>query len=87
MFPHKTAYFLDNSHDTLKNADDSKFHVTKLNPWKLNFQNQPMIAGDEIKVNVILANKYKVKAWISSSRSLTFLSTVYSFTDMPTLSG
>ena len=32
MFPHKTAYFLDNSHDTLKNADDSKFHITKLNP-------------------------------------------------------
>ena len=62
MFPHKTAYFLDNSHDTLKNADDSKFHITKLNPWKLNFQNQPIIAGDEIKVNVILANKYKVKA-------------------------
>ena len=32
LFPHKTAYFSDNSHDALKNADDSKFHITKLNP-------------------------------------------------------
>ena len=51
---------MNNSHDTLKNADDWKFHLTKLNPWKLTFW-QPIIAGDEIKVNVTLANKYKVK--------------------------
>ena len=53
---------MDNSHDALKNADDSKFHITKLNPWKLIFRKQPIIAGDEIKVSVILTTKYKVKA-------------------------
>ena len=62
IFPHKTAYFSNNSHDALKNADDSKFHKTKLNPWKLTFRKQPIIAVDEIKVNVILASKCKVKA-------------------------
>ena len=30
----------------------------------MTFRKQPIIAGDEIKVNVILANKYKVKAKI-----------------------
>ena len=53
---------MDNSHGALKNADDSKFHITKLNPSKLTFRKQPIIAGDDIKVNVILANRYKVKA-------------------------
>ena len=53
---------MDNSHNALKNANDSKFHITKLNPWKLTFRKQPKIAGGEIKVNVILANKYIVKA-------------------------
>ena len=38
------------------------FHITKLNPWKLTFQKQPIITGDEIKVSVILATKYEVKA-------------------------
>ena len=47
---------------THMNADDSKFHITKLIPWKLTFGKQPIIAGDEIKVNVILTTKYKVKA-------------------------
>ena len=61
IFPHKTAYFSDNSHDALKNADDLKFHITKLYPWKLIFRKQPIIAGDEIRVNVILTTKYKVK--------------------------
>ena len=28
----------------------------------MNFRKETIIAGDEIKVNVILANKYKVKA-------------------------
>ena len=55
MFPHKTAYFSDNSHDVLKNADDSNFHITI-------FRKQPIIAGYEIKVNVILTTKQKVKA-------------------------
>ena len=53
---------MNNLHGALKNAHDSKFHITKLNPWKLTFRKQPVIAGDEIKVNVILATKYKVKA-------------------------
>ena len=63
LFPHKTAYFSNNSHDAYKNAhDSSKFNITKLNPWKLTFWKQTVIAEDEIKVSVILANKYKVKA-------------------------
>ena len=62
-FLHKTAYFLNSSNDAYKNADDnSKFHITKVNRWKFNFWKQPIIAEDEIKVSVILANKYKVKA-------------------------
>ena len=62
LFSPKTAYFSNNSHDALKNSDDSKFHITKLNPSKLTFQKQPIIAVDEIKDNVIPANKYEVKA-------------------------
>ena len=62
IIPDKTAYFSNNSHDSLKNADDSKFHITKLNPWKSTFQKQPITARDEIKANVILATIYKVKA-------------------------
>ena len=46
LFPHKTAYFSNNSHNAYKNADGK----------------QPVIAKDEIKVSVILANKYEVKA-------------------------
>ena len=63
LFPHKTAYFSNSSHDAYKNADgNSKFNITKLNTWKLVFWKQPVIAKDEIKVSVILANKYEVKA-------------------------
>ena len=63
LFPHKTAYFSNNSHNPYKTADgNSKFNITKLNPWKLTFWKQPVIAKDEIKVSVILANKYEVKA-------------------------
>ena len=63
MFPHKAAIFSSNSNDAYKNLDgNSKFHITKLNPWKLNFWKQPIIAEDEIKVSVIIVNKYKVKA-------------------------
>ena len=53
---------MDNSYDALKNTSDSKFHITKLNPWKMIFWKQPIIAGDEIKVSAILTTKYKVKA-------------------------
>ena len=32
LFPHKTAYFLNNFHNAYKNADgDSMFNITKLN--------------------------------------------------------
>ena len=38
LFPHKTAYFSNNSHDAYKNVDgNAKFNITKLNPWKLTF--------------------------------------------------
>ena len=60
--PHKTAYFSNNSHDARKNGDASKFRITKLNPWKLSFRKQPIIAGYGIKLSVILATKYKAKA-------------------------
>ena len=53
---------MNNLHDALKNAEDSKLHITKLNPRKLTFRKQPITAGDEIKVNLIVANKYKVNA-------------------------
>ena len=63
LFPHKTAYFSNNSHNAYKNADgNSKFNITKLNPWKLTFWKQPVIAKDETKVSVILANNYEIKA-------------------------
>ena len=63
LLPHKTASVLSNLHDAYKNANDnSKFYTTKLNPWKLSFWKQPVIADEEIKVIVILTNKYKVKA-------------------------
>ena len=56
----KTLYF-HIKHDALKNADNPKFHITKLNPWKLTVRKQPITAGDEIEVNVILATHYKFK--------------------------
>ena len=63
LFPQKTQYFLNNSHNAYKNSDgNSKCHITKLNPWKLTFWKQPIKREDEINVSVILANKYKVKA-------------------------
>ena len=63
FFPHKTAYFSNNSHNVYKNADgNSKFNITKLNAWKLTFWKQLVISKDDIKVSVPLANKYEVKA-------------------------
>ena len=63
LFSHKTAYFSNNSHNAYENADgDSKFNITKLNTSKSTFSKQPVIAKDEIKVSVILANKCEVKA-------------------------
>ena len=62
-FLHKTAYFLNKSNDAHKNANgNTKFHITKLNLEKFSFWKQPIIAEDESKVSIILANKYKVKA-------------------------
>ena len=50
-FPHKKACFWNNSHNAYKNGDcNPKFNVTKLNPWKLTFWKQPVIAKDGIKV-------------------------------------
>ena len=39
LFPYKTACFLNESHDSFKNADsNSEFHITKLIPfWKFTF--------------------------------------------------
>ena len=63
LFPHKTAYFSYNSRNAYKNADDnSKCNITTLNHRKLTFWKQPGMAKDEIKVSVILANKFDVKA-------------------------
>ena len=58
LFSQKTA------HDSYKNADgNSTSYRTKLIPFsQLTFWKQPIIAEDEVKVSVILANKYKVKA-------------------------
>ena len=34
LFPHKTAYFSNNSDNAYENADCNwKFHITNLNPW------------------------------------------------------
>ena len=63
LFPHKTAYFSNNSHNAYKNADcSSEFNITNLNPWRLTFGKQPVIGKDEIKVSVFVANKTKVKS-------------------------
>ena len=65
LFPHKTAYFSNNSHNAYKNADgNSNFNLTKLNPWKFTFWKELVIAKDEIEVSVILANKSEVKNFI-----------------------
>ena len=58
LFPYKTVYFWTTLQKRLyKNADgNSKFiSFSKLTFWK-----QPIIAEDEIKVSIVLANKYKV---------------------------
>ena len=62
LFPHKTAYFLNDRYDSYKNADcNSKSYVIKLIPFsQLTFWTQTIIAEDEIKVSVILASKCKV---------------------------
>ena len=57
LFPHKTAYSSNNSHNAYKNADgNSKFIFLKIDFLKTNG-----IAKNDIKVSVILANKYEVK--------------------------
>ena len=34
LFPHKTAYFLNDSCDSYKRADENpKFHINKFNPF------------------------------------------------------
>ena len=47
LFPHKTAYFLNDQHDSYKNADGN----SKSYPFaQLPFWKQPIIGRDEIKV-------------------------------------
>ena len=59
----KQPIVIYNSHNAYKNADgNSEFNITKLNAWKVTFWKQLVIAKDDIKVSVILANKYEVKA-------------------------
>ena len=56
----KQPIIIYNSHNAYKNADgNSKFKITA---WKLTFWKQLVIAKDDIKVSVILANKYEVRA-------------------------
>ena len=63
LFPHKTAYFSNNSHNAYENADcNSKFKITNLNPWRFAFGKQPVKGKDEIKVSVSAADKSDVKA-------------------------
>ena len=63
LFPHNTVYFSNSLHSTYKNVvGNSKVNITKLNPWKLTFWKQPVVAKDEINVSAILNNKYEVKA-------------------------
>ena len=63
LFTHKTDYFSSNSDNSYKDVDgNSKFNITKLNPWKLTFWKQPQIVKDDIEVSAILSNKYEVKA-------------------------
>ena len=48
LFPYKSANFSNNSHNTYTNADgNSKFNITNLNPRKLTFWKQPVLAKDE----------------------------------------
>ena len=52
-----------NSHNVYKNVHGNwKFKITKLNALKLIFWKELVIAKDDIKFSVILANKYKAKA-------------------------
>ena len=63
LFPHKIAYFSNNSNETYKNTNgNSKFNITKLNTWKLTFWKQSVVTEDEIKNSAILVNKHKVEA-------------------------
>ena len=68
LFPNKTAYFSNNSHNAYKNADvNSKFNISKLNSSKIDFLETTGNSKDEIKVSVILAYKPRSKPRISSS--------------------
>ena len=50
------------THMTHSRMQMTQSFITKLNHWKLIFRKQPIIAVDEIKVNVILTTKYNVKS-------------------------
>ena len=67
-----------------KNTDgNSEFHISKLNPWKLAFWKETIIAEDEVKASVILAKRTRSKPSVSSFRSFSFLPPLYG-TEAPT---
>ena len=63
LVPHKTAYFLNDWHNSYKNADgNSKFYIAKLISFsKLALKSNQWKQTLKFKVSVNLANKYKVK--------------------------
>ena len=65
LFSQKTKYFLNERHDSYKNADGNwNSYITKLIPSsKLTFQKQLIKAKAEVKVSVN-QNKVKVKNFI-----------------------
>ena len=58
LFPHKTVYSSNNSHNAHKNVDGSSKFIL----LKIDFLKTTGTVKDHIKVSVTLANKYDVKA-------------------------
>ena len=79
LFLYKTAYFFNDRHDSYKKADgNSNSYVTNLILFsQLTLNIKANIAEDEIKVSVILADKYKVKAKNFVFPIFNFLSSFY----------
>ena len=62
LFPHKTAYSSNNSQRIQECRWQLKVDISTYKFLKIDFLKTTGIAKDDIKVNVILANKYEVKA-------------------------
>ena len=77
LFPHKTAYFLNNSHNAYKNADsNSKFNITKLNRAVKSLRIDYLkISGNskrwKLKSVLFQPTNARSKPRISSSRSFS----------------